>query len=52
MCVWWTSSGGAEMALRTLGSREEILADLSSAGEPMTPQVIERYRLAAGVAGE
>jgi hypothetical protein len=39
------------MALRSLATREEILADLSAAGEPFTPQVIERYRLAAGVAG-
>ena len=39
------------MALRSLATREEILSDLSAAGEPFTPQVIERYRLAAGVAG-
>lgn len=50
-CEYTSVRAVQAMALRSLATREEILADLSAAGEPFTPQVIERYRLAAGVAG-
>eukprot|EP00038_Savillea_parva_P006306 m.162836 g.162836 ORF g.162836 m.162836 type:complete len:404 (-) comp12241_c0_seq1:51-1262(-) len=38
------------MALRELDDREAILADLSAEGELLTPDVIEKYRLAGTIA--
>jgi hypothetical protein len=39
------------MALRELGDREVILAELSADGELLTPDIVEKYRLAGGIAG-